>query len=231
MVCGWIQPKPQEYEGHAWGAIYNRRLQQQMFIECTGPILPHVYEDTIHQTPSNRVQLLYGGALQGPLSTLDVPGDTYGPAQFRPPMRYLCVATQYTATSGMYIGPPHSVKMVGVKASDFETMQYAAHSLMTKPELAPDLAQWANYSPDFTDSGLIHNITRTLETNGYATNTRLNTQLAPLIPRRNLQFAPSVFIASQCIPSDIQTTLEAQMLQIDIIHPLPYMTGILIFNL
>jgi hypothetical protein len=228
MVCGWIRPTPQDYEGHAWGAIFNNRLQQHMFVECTGPILPHVHDTTSATTLEDCVDMVYGGALRGPLSKLTVSGDTYGPASFRPTTRYVCIATQYTATSGMFIGPASSVNMIGVEATAFEHMQYTAQSLTRGTTLMPTLLQQTNYTPDFTDPVLLHDITRTLKTNNYATHECLSAQLETV--QHNWQFTPSLFIASRCVPHNILEILQSQVLQADVIHPLPYMAGLLLFK-
>lgn len=229
MVCGWMQPvyNDTKKEAHAWGAIYNNRTRQHMFVECTGPIVPHMVANPTLEEAQHQQCVLYNNALTAPSSTFSQPGDTYGPATFQPSYRYVAIATQYTADCGYALGPLNTQNTIGLSADAFKEMQYVKTKLSPGKTKAIQTLRRLDYQPCFTDKQLLARFRQVLEQRQYPTATALQQHTSSHIAGHNNTFVPSLFLPAQKIPTRWQLDTTVQL---DVVHPLPYMLGVLLFK-
>jgi hypothetical protein len=217
------------YEGHAWGAIYNKEQKKYLYVECTGPVLPHS-NNNIHYNETVAVQTIYGGSIMSPLSQLTFKGDVYGPACFQPKERYLCVAVQYTQDAGYAICAKKQ-KRIGVLSDKFKSGDFTLFPLLAQDECrdSRELLNKLNYTPDFRDEETTTRISDTLKQSGIHTVETTKDLIKGMTIHKNYSFRPSVFIPSKSLSDAALVPAIEQQCVADIIQPLPYNTGVVFY--
>jgi len=234
MLCGWIKNMHKSsdvvFEGHAWGAIFFKPLQEFMYVECTCPVLPHSKNDTINI----HLQLdeLYGGAITSPMSSLCLNGDSYGPARLQPSERYVSVAVMYTKEMGYFISHKKS-KRIGVQSQDFLKNNFNQNPLVL--DLAKTQKKMKKFTdidlmPDFTDNSLWNQMDEILTKNHMNTLSTTNTIISKTMTKtHNVNFFPSVYIPSKTLDAGMMVQPIEKRCTVDTIAPLPYATGAIFY--
>ena len=234
MLCGWIKNMHNdanvELEGHAWGGIYFKPLNEFMYVECTSPVLPSAQNDTtsIH----SQIYEIYGGAITSPMSSLSFCGDTYGPARFQPLDRYVAVSVMYTKELGYYLSNKGSNR-IGIQSPQFLKNNFTKNPfILDSPETQAKMQKFKDIDliPDFTDALLWKQMEQILTKNEINTISTTEESISKTMTKRhNLNFFPSVYIPTKIIDMGMMIQPIEKYCTVDTIAPLPYATGAIFY--